>query len=266
MSSYIVLILIRDLVRRLAPDRPASRAPAFFSSELLPVKVEDLVAGSPEEDRGPKQLEEVEEGDDADSESGKDDIEAEKEKKEGGSEKLGRTPRLLVIEDLEEDGSADDQELDALVLVSEDLEDEGSGDDEELGDILEEILTEVTEEEISTDEVLQSEPSSELSPENDPLEEAHEEIGDSPKEIVSPKTELGEEGEKTLSDSKDSESDSSVDVEGTKNNNSQEDITPLQGIKTILVVTTNPDKSNPEKIPEAVNSKEILNATEKNVK
>ena len=260
-------------MRRLAPDRPASRAPAFFSSELLPVKVEDLVAGSPEEDRGPKQLEEVGEGDDADnSESGKDDIEAEKEKKEEGSEKLGRTPRLLVIEDLEEDGSADDQELDALVLVSEDLEDEGSGEDEELGDILEEILTEVTEEEISTDEVVQSEPSSELSPENDPQEEVPEGTGDSPKEIVSPKTELEEEGEKTLPDSKDSESVNSVDVEETEKNNSQEDIAPLKGIKTILVVTTNPDKSDsdeelPEKIPQTkVNSKEILIEAEKNVK
>lgn len=248
------------------------------------MNVEDLVPGSPEADRGPKQLEEVEEGDDLDSESGKDDIEAksgeikdgedETEKKEEASEKLGRTPRLLVIEDLEEEGSTDDQELDDLVLVIEDLEDEGSGDDEELDDILEEILTEVTEEESSTEsgQVLQSETSSEPSLENDPIEEAPLDIGDPPKEIVSPKTEIGEEGEKTLLDSKDSESVNSVDVEGTENKMEEEDIAPLKGIKTILVVTTNPDKSDPdvelsEKIPETkVNSKEILIDTEKNVK
>ena len=261
-------IHIRDLLPRLAPDRPALRAPAFFSSELLPVNVEDLVPGSPDEARGPKQLE----GDDSDIESGKDDIEAKSGENKNGEdgaekkEKLGRTPRLLVIEDLKEEGSADDEELDDLVLVIEDLGDEGSGDDEELDDILEEILTEVKEEESSTDEVLKSEPSS------DSIEEAAEEIGDPLKEVVSTKTELGEEGEKTSSDSKDSESVNSVEVEGTEKNKSKEedDITPLKGINTILVVTTNSDKNDadvelPEKMSEAkVNSKENLLDAEKN--
>jgi len=231
--------------------------------------VEDLVPGSPDEARGPKQLEEVDEGDDSDSESGKDDIEAKSGENKNGEdgaekkEKLGRTPRLLVIEDLEEEGSADDEELDDLVLVIEDLRDE---DDEELDGILEEILTEVTEEESSTDEVLKSEPSS------DSIEEAAEEIGDPLREVVSTKTKPGEEREKTSSDSKDSESENSVEVEGTENNKSEdeEDITPLKGINTILVVTTNSDKNDPdvelpEKIPEAkVNSKENLLDAEKN--
>jgi len=233
--------------------------------------VEDLVPGSPDEARGPKQLEEVDEGDDSDSESGKDDIEAksgENKNDEDGAEKkekLGRTPRLLVIEDLEEEGSADEEELDDLVLVIEDLGDEGIGDDEELDDILEEILTEFTEEESSTGEVSKSEPSS------DSIEEAAEEIGDPLREVVSTKTKPGEEREKTSSDSKDSESENSVEVEGTEKNKSkeEEDIT-LKGINTILVVTTNTDKIDPdvelpEKIPEAkVNSKENLLDAEKN--
>merc|ERR1711990_148984 len=266
---------------RLAPDHPAPRAPAFFSSELLPVKVEDLVPGSLEVARGPKQLEEIEEIDseddiEDDSKDGKD--EAEKKEKEEGTEMVGRTPRLLVIEDLEEDGSAaDDQELDDIVLAIDDLEEEGSdADDEELDDILEDLVT-AKEEENSTDDVFKSEPSSsEFSPENDSTEEAaSEEIEALAKEIVSSKKEVEEinreeeEGEKTFSDSKDSESVAgvnSIDVERGQNNadsnEEKENITPLKGIKTILVVTTNQDKNDPAvELPEKIAEATTVNST-----
>jgi len=219
--------------------------------------------------RGPKQLEEIEEGDESDIEvDSKDrkDGEDEAEKKEEGEgiDMLGRTPRLLVIEDLEEDGSGDDQELDDIVIVIDDLEGEGSGaDDQELGDILEDLVT-ATEEENFTGEVSKSE----FSPENNPTEGAADEKVEPAKEIMSPKNELGDkngqagEEENTFSDSESvASSVNSVDLERAQSNDSQEEkenISPLKGIKTILVVTTNPDKNDPAvELPE----KEIAEAT-----
>ena len=209
--------------------------------------------------RGPKQLEEIEEGDDSDGEDSfeakEGDSENESEKKEEGTEKLGRMPRLLVIEDIEEEGSADDPELEDI-LVIEDFVEKSSGDDRELDVVLDDSIEEETE-----DEVFQ---------------------GDSPKEIISPETEQEEE-EKTspVKDSKDSASTTtesadvnSVDIGSAENNVSREedDITPLKGIKTILVVTTNPDENGrpdveaPEKSPEEkVNSEEFLVEEDKNL-
>lgn len=246
--------------------------------------MEELVAGSLEVARGPKQLEEIEEGDDYDNFEAKEgdskdsENEAEKEKEEEGTEKLGRMPRLLVIEDIEEEGSADDPQLEDI-LVIEDFVEKSSGDDQELDDILEDLLT-TSEEEISP-EALKNEPSGNNSIEEETVDEVSQ--GDSPKEIVSPKTEQEEE-EKTspVKDSKDSASTptesaglNSVDVGSAENNVSreEEDITPLKGIKTILVVTTNPDENGrpdmelPAKSPEEkVNSEEFLGEEDKNVK
>jgi len=221
--------------------------------------VEELVAGSLDVARGPKQLEEIEEGDDYDSEDSfeakEGDSENESEKKEKGTEKLGRMPRLLVIEDLEGEGSADDTELDDIIVI-EDFEEKSSGDDQELDIVLEDSIKEETE-----DEVLK---------------------GDSPKEIISPKTEQ-EEKEKTspVKDSKDFASSTtesvdvnSIDIGSAENNVSrdEEDITPLKGIKTILVVTTNPDENCrpdmelPAKSPEEkVNSEEFLGEEDKDL-
>ena len=215
--------------------------------------------------RGPKQLEEIEKGDESDIEVDRKDGEDEAEKKEEGEgiDMLGRTPRLLVIEDLEEDGSGDDEELDDIVLVIDDLEEEGSvPDDKELDNILEDLVT-ATEEENSTGEVSKSE----FSPENNPTEGAAEKKGEPAKEIMSPKNELGDisgqagEEENTFSDSESvASSVNSVDVERAESNGSQEEkenIAPLKGIKTILVVTTNPDKNDPAvELPE----KEIADA------
>jgi len=224
--------------------------------------VEELVAGSLDVARGPKQLEEIEEGDDSDSEDSFEakegdskDSENESEKKEEGTEKLDRMPRLLVIEDLEGEGSADDTELDDIIVI-EDFEEKSSGDDQELDVVLEDSVEEETEDEVSQ--------------------------GDSPKEIISPKSEQEEEEKtSTVKDSKDSASTTtesadvnSVDIGSTENNVSreEEDITPLKGIKTILVVTTNPDENGhpdvelPEKSPEEkVNSEEFLVEEDKNL-
>jgi len=210
--------------------------------------------------RGPKQLEEIEEGDDSDGEDSfeakEGDSENESEKKEEGTEKLGRMPRLLVIEDLEEEGSGDDPELDDIIVI-EDFEEKSSGDDQELDVVLEDSVEEETEDEVSQ--------------------------GDSPKEIISPKTEQEEEEKtSTVKESKDSgfttkeSADvSSVDIGSAENNVSREedDITPLKGIKTILVVTTNPDENGrldielPENIPEEkVDPEEFVVEDDKNVK
>jgi len=192
--------------------------------------VEELVAGSLEVARGPKQLEGFEEEDDSDSKKsfeGKEgDIENEAGKEEGeGTGMLGRTPRLLVIEDLEkEEGSGDDLMLDDI-LVIEDFEEESSGDNQEPDIILDDLLT--TSEEEASSKVLKNESSG--------------------------------------IDSIENESDEGVSQGDVPVSKEEEDVTPLKGIKTILVVTTNPDKIGrpdvklPENSPEEkVNSEEFL--------
>jgi len=127
-----------------------------------------------------------------------------------------------------------------MTLSLSNFEEKNSGDDQELDVVLEDSVEEETEDEVSQ--------------------------GDSPKEIISPKTEQEEEEKtSTVKDSKDSASTTtesadvnSVDIGSAENNISREedDITPLKGIKTILVVTTNPDENGrldielPENIPE----------------
>merc|ERR1711936_207219 len=245
---------------RLAPDRPAARAPAFFSSELLPVRVGELVPGSLEVARGPKQLniEEAEESEsDEDEVASKADVvkggvnEGEK-KKEEGTEKLGRTPRLLVIGDVEEEGSND----------GDDFEEEGSSDDEELDDILEDFLK-ATQEEIPFEELKNetSEEFSDLSPEKNSTEiESEEEIPEenpSKEPLSPPNNEIGEKDTEELKDSA-----KSIDIKLDNDSNEEEKSTSLKGIKTILFVTTNPDKNDAkltEKIFEAkVDAKEFL--------
>merc|ERR1711936_293300 len=245
---------------RLSPDRPAARAPAFFSSELLPVRVGELVPGSLEVARGPKQLniEEAEESEsDEDKVASKADVvkggvnEGEK-KKEEGTEKLGRTPRLLVIGDVEEEGSND----------GDDFEEEGSSDDEELDDILEDFLK-ATQEEIPFEELKNetSEEFSDLSPEKNSTEiESEEEIPEenpSKEPLSPPNNEIGEKDTEELKDSA-----KSIDIKIDNDSNEEEKSTSLKGIKTILFVTTNPDKNDAkltEKIFEAkVDPKEFL--------
>merc|ERR1712066_167628 len=105
---------------RLASDHPAPRAPAFFSSELLPVEVGELgEAGGLELARGPKQLDEELVEDENEKQYGEGTEEEE-------SKMVGRAPRLLVIDDLGVEGSGDDEELDHIL---EDLlkEEESSG-------------------------------------------------------------------------------------------------------------------------------------------
>merc|ERR1711936_49647 len=230
---------------RLAPDRPAARAPAFFSSELLPVRVGELAPGSPEVARGPKQLniEEAEESEsDEDEVASKADVvkggvnEGE-QKEEEGTEKLGRTPRLLVIGDVEEEGS----------------------DGEELDDILEDFLK-ASKEEIPFEELKNeaSELFSDLSHKNISAEkESEEEIPEEnpSKEPLSPSNnEIGEKDTEELKDS--------ANIKLDNDSNEEEKSTSLKGIKTILFVTTNPDKNDAkltEKIFEAkVDAKEFL--------
>merc|ERR1711936_115196 len=245
---------------RLAPDRPAARAPAFFSSELLPVRVGELVPGSPEVARGPKQLniEEAEESEsDEDEVASKADVvkggvnEGDK-KKEEGTEKLGRTPRLLVIKDIEEEGNNE----------GEDFEEEGSSDDEELDDILEDFLK-ATQEEIPFEELKNetSEEFSDLPPENNSTEiESEEEIPEenpSKEPLSPPNNEIGEKDTEELKGST-----KSIDIKLDNDSKEAEKSTSLKGIKTILFVTTNPDKNDAkltEKIFEAkVDAKEFL--------
>merc|ERR1711936_891703 len=245
---------------RLSPDRPAARAPAFFSSELLPVRVGELVPGSLEVARGPKQLniEEAEESEsDEDKVASKADVvkggvnEGEK-KKEEGTEKLGRTPRLLVIKDIEEEGSNE----------GEDFEEEGSSDDEELDDILEDFLK-AAQEEIPLEELKNetSEEFSDLSPVKNSTEiESEEEIPEenpSKEPLSPPNNEIGEKDTEELKDSA-----KSIDIKLDNDSNEEEKSTSLKGIKTILFVTTNPDKNDAkltEKIFEAkVDAKEFL--------
>jgi len=200
--------------------------------------VEELVAGSLDVARGPKQLDETEsdsedifegkEGDSKDSEN-----EAEKEEEQGTGQ-LGRTPRLLVIADLEkEEGSGDDLMLDDILAI-EDFEEKSSGNDQEPDIILDDLLT-TSEEEVSS-KVLKNESSGIDSIEKESDDEVSQ--GDAEK-IVSEE---------------------------------EEDVTPLKGIKTILVVTTNPDQNGrldvklPENSPEEkVNSKEFIIEEEKDL-
>merc|ERR1711936_490245 len=252
---------------RLSPDRPAARAPAFFSSELLPVRVGELVPGSPEVARGPKQLniEEAEESEsDEDEVASKADVvnggvnEGEK-KKEEGTEKLGRTPRLLVIGDVEEEGSNEGEELDDILTI-EDFEEEGSSDGEELDDILEDFLK-ASKEEIPFEE-LKNEASEEFSDLSHKIisaeKESEEEIPEEnpSKEPLSPSNnEIGEKNTEELKDS-------AMDIKIDNDSNEEEKSTSLKGIKTILFVTTNPDKNDAkltEKIFEAkVDPKEFF--------
>ena len=208
--------------------------------------------------RGPKQLniEEAEESEsDEDEVASKADVvkggvnEGEK-KKEEGTEKLGRTPRLLVIKDIEEEGNNE----------GEDFEEEGSSDDEELDDILEDFLK-ATEEEIPLEElkIEASEEFSDLSPENISAEkESEEEIPEespSKEPLSPPNNELGEKNTEELKDS-------AMDIKIDNDSNEEEKSTSLKEIKTILFITTNPDKNNAkltEKIFEAkVDPKEFL--------
>jgi len=225
--------------------------------------------------RGPKQLniEEAEESEsDEDEVASKADVvkggvnEGEK-KKEEGTEKLGRTPRLLVIGDVEEEGSNDGEELDDIFTIK-DFEEEGSSDDEELDDILEDFLK-ATQEEIPFEELKNetSEEFSDLSPEKNSAEkESEEEIPEenpSKEPLSPPNNELGEKNTEELKDS-------AMDIKIDNDSNEEEKSTSLKGIKTILFVTTNPDKNDAkltEKIFEAkVDPKEFLENKEENSK
>ena len=139
-------MLSRSFSTRLSPDHPAPRAPAFFSSELLPVEVRELgEAGGLELARGPKQLELVEdENEKEDGEGTEEEVGNEKEE----SKMVGRAPRLLVIDDLGV---------------------EGSGDDEELNHILEDLLKEEESSGVTTEEP--AETSSEIDKENSLVDE-----------------------------------------------------------------------------------------------
>ena len=218
--------------------------------------------------RGPKQLNIIEEAEESESDedevASKADVvkggvnEGEK-KKEEGTEKLGRTPRLLVIGDVEEEGSNDGEELDDI-LTTEDFEEEGSSDGEELDDILEDFLK-ATQEEIPFEELKNetSEEFSDLSPEKNSTEiESEEEIPEenpSKEPLSPPNNELGEKNTEELKDS-------AMDIKIDNDSNEEEKSTSLKGIKTILFVTTNPDKNDAkltEKIFEAkVDPKEFL--------
>lgn len=237
-------MLSRSFSTRLAPDHPAPRAPAFFSSELLPVEVGELgEAGCLELARGPKQLDEElveDENEKDDSEGTEEEVGNEKEE----SKMVGRAPRLLVIDDLGV---------------------EGSGDDEELNHILEDLLKEEESSGVTTEEP--AETSSEIDKENSLVDE-----GLSPKKPMSSEDE-SEEKENSKADKDDSAATSRKTTPSTKRTKDKDfaeeeedgeddaEVIPLEGIKTILVVTKNTSKSDAgekEKISEAELKSDIV--------
>ena len=235
-------MLSRSFSTRLSPDHPAPRAPAFFSSELLPVEVRELgEAGGLELARGPKQLELVEdENEKEDGEGTEEEVGNEKEE----SKMVGRAPRLLVIDDLGV---------------------EGSGDDEELNHILEDLLKEEESSGVTTEEP--AETSSEIDKENSLVDE-----GLSPKKPMSSEDE-SEEKENSKADKDDSAATSRKTTPSTKitkgkdfaeeeeDGEDEAEVIPIEGIKTILVVTKNTSKSDAgekEKISEAELKSDIV--------
>ena len=237
-------MLSRSFSTRLSPNHPAPRAPAFFSSELLPVEVRELgEAGGLELARGPKQLDEElveDENEKDDSEGTEEEVGNEKEE----SKMVGRAPRLLVIDDLGV---------------------EGSGDDEELNHILEDLLKEEESSGVTTEEP--AETSSEIDKENSLVDE-----GLSPKKPMSSEDE-SEEKENSKADKDDSAATSRKTTPSTKRTKDKDfaeeeedgeddaEVIPLEGIKTILVVTKNTSKSDAgekEKISEAELKSDIV--------
>ena len=236
-------MLSRSFSTRLSPDHPAPRAPAFFSSELLPVEVRELgEAGGLELARGPKQLELVEdENEKEDGEGTEEEVGNEKEE----SKMVGRAPRLLVIDDLGV---------------------EGSGDDEELNHILEDLLKEEESSGVTTEEP--AETSSEIDKENSLVDE-----GLSPKKPMSSEDESKNKEKTKEADKDDSAATSRKTTPSTKRTKDKDfaeeeedgeddaEVIPLEGIKTILVVTKNTSKSDAgekEKISEAELKSDIV--------
>ena len=218
----------------------------------MPVEVGELgEAGGLELARGPKQLDEKLVEDENEKEDGEGtEEEAGNEKEE--SKMVGRAPRLLVIDDLGV---------------------EGSGDDEVLDHILEDLLKEEESSGVTTEEP--AETSSELDKENSLMDE-----GLPPKKPMSSEDE-SEEKEKTKEAEKDDSAATSrkttPSTKRTKDKDFAEEdgedeaeVIPLEGIKTILVVTKNTSKSgagDKEKISEAkLNSDIVLVDNEMEVK
>ena len=210
-------------------------------------------AGGLELARGPKQLDEElveDENEKEDGEGTEEEVGNEKE----DSKMVGRAPRLLVIDDLGV---------------------EGSGDDEELDHILEDLLKEEESSGVTTEEL--AETSSELDKESILMDE-----GLPPKKPMSSEDE-SEEKEKTKEAEKDDSAATSrkttPSTKRTKDKDFAEEeddgqdeaeVIPLEGIKTILVVTKNTSKSDAgdkEKISEAeLNSDIVLVDNEMEVK
>ena len=215
----------------------------------MPVEVGELgEAGGLELARGPKQLDEEDENEKEDGEGTEEEVGNEK----GESKMVGRAPRLLVIDDLGV---------------------EGSGDDEELDHILEDLLKEEESSGVTTEE--HAETSSELDKENSLMDE-----GLPSKKPMSSEDE-SEEKEKTKEAEKDDSAATSrkttPSTKRTKDKDFAEEdgedeaeVIPLEGIKTILVVTKNTSKSDAgdkEKISEAkLNSDIVLVDNEMEVK
>ena len=226
----------------------------------MPVEVGELgEAGGLELARGPKQLDEELVEDENEKEDGEGtEEEAGNEKEE--SKMVGRAPRLLVIDDLGV---------------------EGSGDDEELDHILEDLLKEEESSGVTTEEP--AETSSELDKESSLMDE-----GLPPKKPMSSEDE-SEEKEKMKESEKDDsaatsrnttpstkrtkEGDFAEEEEDGEDGEDEAEVIPLEGIKTILVVTKNTSKSDAgekepsERISEAeLNSDIVLVDNEMEVK
>ena len=213
-------------------------------------------AGGLELARGPKQLDEELVEDENEKEDGE-GTEEEVGNEKGESKMVGRAPRLLVIDDLGV---------------------EGSGDDEELDPILEDLLKEEESSGVTTEEP--AETSSELGRESSLMDE-----GLPPKKPMSSEDE-SENKEKTKeADKDDSAATSRKTTPSTKRTKDKDfaeeeddgedeaEVIPLEGIKTILVVTKNTSKSDAgekepsERISEAeLNSDIVLVNNEMEVK
>ena len=244
-------MLSRSFSTRLSPDHPAPRAPAFFSSELLPVEVRELgEAGGLELARGPKQLELVEdENEKEDGEGTEEEVGNEKEE----SKMVGRAPRLLVIDDLGV---------------------EGSGDDEELNHILEDLLKEEESSGVTTEEPAVT--SSEFDNENSSVDEGLPTKGPMSSEDESEEKEKPKEADKdglAATSRKTTPSTKRTKDKDFADEEEDGEVIPLEGIKTILVVTKNTSKSDAgekepsERISEAeLNSDIVLVDNEMEVK
>merc|ERR1712192_53062 len=131
---------------------------------------------------------------------------------------------------------------------------ENTGGDDQEPDIILDDLLKTSEEEISS-KVLKNESTGIDSIENESEEGVSQ--GDAPR---AENTVSKEEEEKALT-----VEDSNPGAEKNVSKEEEDDITPLKGIKTILIVTTNPDQNGrpdvelPKKSPEEkVNSEEFL--------